>query len=140
MMSFVQAVDLSTSQSDDPCYKAPSVFDIQEHFQYPSFTETSMYNLSLWAKGHTPQDTLFMLPVQCGNDFRSFGQRSVFADFKYGTMSTFSIDFGLKWFERIHDFNPQREYNYHTFYKVNKALPVPEILSSPGHKTPSVPP
>lgn len=115
-ISFVQAVDVSTSQSDDPCYKAPSVFDVQEHFQYPSFPETSMYNLSIWANENTPKDALFMLPVQCGNDFRSFGQRSVFADFKYGTMSTFSIDFTLKWFERIHDLNPQREYKYHTFY------------------------
>ncbi len=115
-IAFVKVVDVSTSQSDDPCYKAPSVFDFQEHFQYPSFTETSMYTLSIWARENTPKDALFMLPVQCGNDFRSFGQRSVFVDFKYGTMSTFSIDFTLQWFERIRDLNPQREYKYHTFY------------------------
>jgi hypothetical protein len=117
VVSFIYAVNQSTINSDDPYYVANEKLDFTEHFQYPKFAETSMYNLSVWAGENTDKDALFMLPVQCGSDFRNFAKRSVFADFKYGTMSTFSIDFGIKWFERIKDLNPERQHNYHTFYK-----------------------
>ncbi len=114
--SFIFAVGESTAKSDDACYMPPSAFDFHEHFQYPRFTRTAFYDVALWAKANTPKDALFMAPVECGG-FRNHAQRSVFVDFKYGTMSTFSVNFTLQWFERVQDINPKRTHHYATFYK-----------------------
>ena len=115
LTTFLYAVQDSTQHSDDPCYSSSTSFDLAEHFQYPTFPQTAFYNLSLWTKENLPADALVMIPVQCG-DFRNVAQRSVFLDFKYGTMSTFSVNFAQQWFERVQDLNPQRTYQYPTFY------------------------
>ncbi len=116
--SGVIAVRESTIHSDDPCYTPRSQFDFFEHLQYPAYPVTEHMGVALWAKGNTPKDALFLISPECGSDFRNFGERSVFMDFKYGTMSTFSVKFGLEWWERVKAINPNREeYDYHTFYR-----------------------
>ena len=57
-----------------------------------------------------------MTPVQCAG-LRHHAQRSVWLDFKYGTMSTFNVKFALQWFERVQDLNPSRQHHYKTFYQ-----------------------
>lgn len=112
----VNAVHESTIHSDDPCYVPEDDFDWQEHFQYPTYSPTAFNDVARWAGENSPKDALFLVPVECG-DFRNVAKRSIFVDFKYGTMSTFSIDFGLEWFERVHALNLERKaYYYNTFY------------------------
>ncbi len=112
----VNAIHQSTIHSDDPCYIPEDDFDWQEHFQYPTYSPTAFNDVARWAGENSVKDALFLVPVECG-DFRNVAKRSIFVDFKYGTMSTFSIDFGLEWFERVHALNPERKaYYYNTFY------------------------
>ncbi len=112
----INAVRESTIRSDDPCYNPEDDFDWEEHFQYPTYSPTAFNDVARWAFENSAKDALFLVPVECG-DFRNVAKRSIFVDFKYGTMSTFSVDFGLKWFERVHALNPDRKsYYYNTFY------------------------
>ncbi len=118
VVSGVIATRESTIHSDDPCYTAHGQFDFSEHLQYPTFPVTEHMKMALWAKTNTAKDALFLIPPECGSDFRNFGERSVFMDFKYGTMSTFSVNFGLEWWNRVLAINPDRKsYDHHTFYR-----------------------
>jgi hypothetical protein len=77
----------------------PGTFDVNGRHRYKNWID-----VQIWAADNTPKDADFIIPPQ-KQGFRIYAKRSIFADWKDGTMASFSTEFGELWLARMHEFS-----------------------------------
>jgi len=54
-----------------------------------------------WARQHTDRSDAFIVPADTDDDFRVFGERTVYADWEDGGLMNWNPAFGLEWMRRM---------------------------------------
>ncbi len=68
-------------------------------------TDPNWSEVQLWARDHSPNNALFLTPIQPGG-FRTQSQRAVVAEWRDGTQLYFAADFAEPWWQRVNELAP----------------------------------